>query len=87
MQVGPDTSRSHLHCRCTHLSTFAGGFLVMPNTLNLAEDIAKFAQILENPVGLIVVCVALGIYIGLVLWARRKDKQCLIKVWGVVSYS
>ena len=34
MQVGPLTNLSHTQCFSTHLTTFAGSFLVLPEPIN-----------------------------------------------------
>ena len=52
----------------------------MPNNLNFKEDVAMFLNFWQNPVGIIVVCVVLAVYIILVVLARRKDKKDAIKV-------
>ena len=79
-QVGDKTSLGHLHCQCTHLTSFAGGFLVMPNTLDLQKDIAMFLTFWENPVGMAAVIVILVGYGLLLVWARRKDKTDKLRV-------
>ena len=74
------TNREQLECLCDHLTAFAGGLLVMPNDLNLKEDIAMFLTFWENPVGIIAVSVVIGIYIIVLPFARRKDREDEVKV-------
>ncbi|XP_064641225.1 polycystin-1-like protein 2 [Lineus longissimus] len=72
--VGPDTIPSLTHCLCTHLSSFGSTWFVMPNKLNLAEDISKFLTFWENPLTIALVVVLTIIYFLMLVWARRKDK-------------
>ena len=69
-----------IECLCNHLTSFAGGFIVMPNKLNFKEDLAMFLKFWQNPVGIIAVCFVLCIYIILVVFARRKDTNDAVKV-------
>ena len=80
VQVSLETTRSEIVCMCSHMTSFAGGFLVMPNKLDFKKDIAKFLTFWENPVGIIAVSVVLFLYIIIVIFARRKDRMDFLRV-------
>ena len=46
----------------------------MPNKLNFAEDLAKFAEFWKNPWAIALVLGVLVLYIPMAVWARRKDR-------------
>ncbi|XP_066278311.1 polycystin-1-like protein 2 isoform X2 [Branchiostoma lanceolatum] len=70
------SNSTHMHCRCNHLTKFTG--MVAPNPINFSEVFTK--DILQNPIGLILVLATFVLYLLLVLWARRKDRRDLTKV-------
>ncbi|XP_078578042.1 uncharacterized protein LOC144862972 [Branchiostoma floridae x Branchiostoma japonicum] len=73
---GALSNSTHMHCRCNHLTKFTG--IVAPNPINFSEVFTK--DILQNPIGLILVLSTFLLYLLLVLWARRKDRRDLTKV-------
>ncbi|XP_066278313.1 polycystin-1-like protein 2 [Branchiostoma lanceolatum] len=73
---GPLSNSTHMHCRCNHLTKFTG--MVAPNPINFAEVFTK--DILQNPIGLILVLVVFLLYLLAVLWARKADRRDLTKV-------
>ncbi|XP_035690797.1 uncharacterized protein LOC118425782, partial [Branchiostoma floridae] len=75
-KVGPLSNTTHLHCRCDHLTKFAG--FVPPNPINF--DVALSANIAENPMGLIAVLSVFGLFLLGYLTARKADRMDLIKV-------
>ncbi|XP_035667476.1 polycystic kidney disease protein 1-like 3 [Branchiostoma floridae] len=75
-QVGPLSNTTHLHCRCDHLTKFAG--FVPPNPINF--DVALSANITENPLGLIAVLSVFGLFLLGFLMARKADRMDLTKV-------
>ncbi|XP_035690161.1 polycystic kidney disease protein 1-like 2 [Branchiostoma floridae] len=79
-KVGPLSNTTHLHCRCDHLTKFAG--FVPPNPINF--DVALSANITENPMGLIAVLSVFGLFLLGCLMARKADRMDLIKV-GVTT--
>eukprot|EP00058_Branchiostoma_floridae_P006590 XP_002592078.1 hypothetical protein BRAFLDRAFT_246514 [Branchiostoma floridae] len=81
IQVGPLSNTTHLHCRCDHLTKFAG--FVPPNPINF--DVALSANIAENPMGLIAVLSVFGLFLLGYLTARKADRMDLIKVTFPVS--
>ncbi|XP_078573097.1 polycystin-1-like protein 2 [Branchiostoma floridae x Branchiostoma japonicum] len=74
-RVGPMSNITHIHCRCDHLTKFAG--FVPPNPLNIRE--AFSANILENPTGLILVLAVFTSYVMGVIWARKADRRDIAK--------
>ncbi|XP_035689707.1 polycystic kidney disease protein 1-like 2 [Branchiostoma floridae] len=74
-RVGPMSNITHIHCRCDHLTKFAG--FVPPNPLNIRE--AFSANILENPTGLILVLAVFTSYVMGVIWARKADRKDIAK--------
>ncbi|CAH1238126.1 PKD1L3 [Branchiostoma lanceolatum] len=74
-RVGLMSNITHIHCRCDHLTKFAG--FVAPNPLNI-QDVLK-ANILENPIGLILVLTVFSGYLVGILWARKTDRQDIAK--------
>ncbi|XP_066301754.1 polycystin-1-like protein 2 [Branchiostoma lanceolatum] len=73
--VGLMSNITHIHCRCDHLTKFAG--FVAPNPLNIQEALS--ANILENPIGLILVLTVFSGYLMGILWARKTDRQDIAK--------
>ncbi|XP_035689655.1 polycystic kidney disease protein 1-like 2 [Branchiostoma floridae] len=69
--VGLMSNITHIHCQCTHLTKFAG--FVAPNPLNI-QDALK-ANILENPIGLILVLAVFSGYLMGIVWARKTDRK------------
>jgi hypothetical protein len=58
----------------THLTTFAGGFLVLPNPINWNYAFAN-ADFLRNKTIYLTVIGVCVLYILLTIFARYKDKQ------------
>ena len=76
--MGEQTKPELIHCKCNHLTSFASDFLVAPNPIDF--DKVFSADLSENFVVLLVVCLIFGLYILLVVIARRFDKKDLEKV-------
>ncbi|XP_076352110.1 polycystin-1-like protein 2 [Tachypleus tridentatus] len=78
-QVGPRTTETNIHCMCSHLSVFAASFLVTPNTIQL-RTLPKFLKnMTSNMIIICSVCTVWGIYILFIIWARRKDRNDVLK--------
>ena len=77
---------TELHCECSHLTVFGGGIFVVPNLVHPLHDIVLFATVLDNPVVVSIVCFLWLVYILLVVWARNRDKEDLLKVRTVSAY-
>ncbi|XP_078661576.1 polycystin-1-like protein 2 [Branchiostoma floridae x Branchiostoma belcheri] len=84
-QPGPLSSAALSHCRCDHLTAFGSGFtfFIAPNKLNILETLRNLNPA-ENPVVIIAVSVLFGIYILVVIWARRKDRQDSKKIGATI---
>ena len=72
MEILADTNLTHTHCVSNHLTTFAGGFLVLPNAINFNKVWAN-ASFLQNPVIYSAVICLVSLYILLSIWARYMD--------------
>ena len=77
--VGALTDHYQTQCFSTHLTTFAGGFIVLPAPVNWNYVFANadFAKNKTIYITLMVICV---LYILLVIFARLKDRKDLQKV-------
>lgn len=64
---------------CTHLTTFAGGWVVTPNTIDW-NFVFSNADFLKNPTLYITMIVISVLYLVVVIWARREDKKDIEKV-------
>ncbi|XP_078571576.1 polycystin-1-like protein 2 [Branchiostoma floridae x Branchiostoma japonicum] len=73
--VGPMSNITHIHCQCDHLTKFAG--FVPPNPLNIQEALS--VNILENPIGLILVLTVFASYLLSIIWARKTDRKDIAK--------
>ncbi|CAH1793770.1 unnamed protein product [Owenia fusiformis] len=80
MVVQPKTGTdSSLKCASTHLTTFAGGWVVAPNTIDWDFVFANmdFAKNLTIYIFMIVI---FTLYILVAIWARRQDKKDILKL-------
>lgn len=83
-QVGPETNVSLAQCICNHLTTFAGGWVVMPNTIDW-NFVFSNADFMKNPTLYATMITITVVYLVVVVWARRQDKRDVEKVCGVRS--
>jgi hypothetical protein len=77
--VGPLTNHYETQCFSTHLTTFAGGFIVLPAPINWNYVFAN-ADFTKNKtvyITLISVCL---LYLLLIIYARYKDKKDVEKL-------
>ncbi|KAI8477893.1 hypothetical protein Bbelb_443720, partial [Branchiostoma belcheri] len=79
-KLGPLSNTTHLHCRCDHLTKFAG--FVPPNPIYLPPS-GNF-NFKENPIGLIAVLTVFGLFVLGCLMARKADRRDLTKL-GVTT--
>ena len=77
--VGSLTNHEQTQCFSTHLTTFAGGFIVLPAPVNWNYVFANadFAKNKTIYVTLMVICI---LYLLLMIYARVKDKKDVQKV-------
>ncbi|XP_030060934.1 polycystic kidney disease protein 1-like 3 [Microcaecilia unicolor] len=73
--VGPRTTVTSTQCFCNHLTFFGSTFFIMPRTVDLRDTARLFANVSKNPVGVAFLGSILGIYLLIIIWARKKDKQ------------
>ena len=80
--VGSLTDYHQTRCTSTHLTSFAGGFIVLPAPVNWSYVFANadFAKNKTIYITLMVVCI---LYIVLLIFARAKDKKDVQKVRGM----
>ncbi|GAB1293700.1 Polycystic kidney disease protein 1-like 2 [Apodemus speciosus] len=83
-QVGPRTTASRTHCLCNHLTFFGSTFLVMPSAIDVHQTAELFATFEDNPVVVTTVGCLCMVYVLVVIWARRKDRQDQAKVKVIV---
>ena len=83
LTVGSMTNHYQTECYSTHLTTFAGGFIVLPPPINWSYVFANLDFMKNKTVYLTVITVSL-LYLILMIYARRKDKQDLEKL-GVTA--
>ncbi|XP_032892396.1 polycystic kidney disease protein 1-like 2 [Amblyraja radiata] len=79
-KVGPRTNPERIQCLCNHFSLFATSFIVLPNTVDITETVELFSKVKDNSVVVSLLAAVVGVYIILVIWARAKDRQDLVKV-------
>jgi hypothetical protein len=77
--VGPLTNYDQTQCFSTHLTSFAGGFVVLPAPINWNYVFANAAFMKNKTIYLTVICVSV-IYIILMIYARYKDKNDIEKL-------
>ena len=73
LQVGPETTSTEVQCLCNHLTSFAAQVLLEPNIIDFRKALRGFVELSENPMVFILVLSILGVYILLLIWARRRD--------------
>lgn len=72
VQVLHDTNYTHTHCTSTHLTDFAGGFLVVPNEINFESAFAN-SSFEQNLTIYLTVIIVTCLYILFAVWSRFMD--------------
>ena len=75
-QVGLETNSSEVQCLCNQLTSFAGQVVVAPSAIDFDKALTGFLElssISSNSIVLSTVVSIFGIYILLLIWARRLD--------------
>ncbi|ESN95043.1 hypothetical protein HELRODRAFT_124863, partial [Helobdella robusta] len=72
--VSPKSRIKKTVCLCNHLTSFSGGFVVQPNTLDWSFIFAN-ADIAKNPTLYSTVIIIGLLYLLALIWARWKDKK------------
>ena len=78
-QVGSLTNHDESECYSTHLTTFAGGFIVLPSPINWNYVFANADFSRNKTIYVTVICVTIA-YLLLVIYARYKDRKDVEKV-------
>ena len=79
MEIFEDTDVKQTHCISTHLTSFAGGFVILPSAINFQYVFAN-ASFTQNPLIYLTVIILTCVYILFAIWARFKDKRDLKKL-------
>lgn len=68
------TTVDQIVCECTHLTVFAAGLIVPPNSLDF-DFIFQHASIDQNITIYVTIVVLFILYLSFIVWAHRKDKE------------
>lgn len=74
VEIMEDSNIHYTHCKSKHLTTFAGGFIVLPPTINFEKVFAQ-ASFANNPTIYITIIVISILFIVLMIIARYMDIQ------------
>lgn len=74
-----DTNYTYTHCMSSHLTEFAGGFVVLPSKINF-EYVWANASFLNNPTIYITIIVVTCLYILFAIWSHYMDRADLKRV-------
>jgi len=77
------TNHNENECYSTHLTTFAGGFIVLPSPINW-NYVFTNADFNKNKTIYLTVIVISIVYLLLIIYSRYKDKKDIEKL-GVIS--
>ena len=83
LTVGPLTNYDQTQCFSTHLSTFTGGFAVLPASINWNYVFANADFVRNKTIYLTVICISI-LYLILIIYARFKDRKDIEKL-GVTA--
>ncbi len=72
VEVYEDTNLTHTHCGSTHLTQFAGGFVVLPPAIDFGHVFAN-ASFLQNPTIYSTIITLTSLYIILAILSRYLD--------------
>ena len=79
LRVGPQTNHDQTQCFSTHLTTFAGGFVVLPYAVNWNYVFANADFTKNKTIYLTLICISV-VYFILIIYARWNDKKDLEKL-------
>ena len=77
------TTSSEVQCLCNHLTSFAAQIFVEPNVIDFDKALRGFLELSSdssNSIVLSAVVSIFGIYLLLLIWARRRDVRNAKKV-------
>lgn len=72
-EVGELSTVDVLHCRCDHLTPFAGSFLVLPNKIDVAHSVDANMLLQLNFSSAFLMAALLVMYILMFMYARKQD--------------
>ena len=78
-QVSPFSTSDTIECLCSHLTSFSGSIMVLPNMVD-PFDVELFLTFFDNPVVVTAVIIVWVIYFFIIHWARQADKKDKEKV-------
>lgn len=82
-RVGTTSTFNKMTCLCNHLTSFGSDFFVPPNTIDFGSAFSDLGgKLADNYAVLLTICLMIGFYIAIGVWAHYKDKQD-VKKWGV----
>ncbi|XP_022779915.1 polycystic kidney disease protein 1-like 2 isoform X2 [Stylophora pistillata] len=81
-QVAEMTTQDAIYCSCNHLSSFGGQLFVTPNPLDFDKVFIELTRLPDsgNIAVILAVSCVFGLYLSLLLWARKNDKLDNLKV-------
>ena len=79
MEIFEDTDVKQTHCKSTHLTSFAGGFVFLPSSINFQYVFAN-ASFSHNLLIFLTLIILTCLYIVFAIWARVMDKKDLKKL-------
>ena len=81
-QVAETTTLDTIHCLCNHLNAFGGQLFVAPTSIDFDKVFSDFDRLPEsgNVDVIIGVSCVFGLYLLLLVWARKADMQDALKV-------
>ena len=79
MEIHEDTNLEKTHCSSVHLTSFAGGLVILPSAINF-EYVFAHASFIQNPIVYSTVILVTCLYILFAIWARYMDKLDLLKL-------
>ena len=79
MDIYEDTNLKQTHCMSNHLTSFAGGLVILPSSINF-HYVFTNASYSKNPIIYSTVILVTCVYILFAIWSRYMDVQDLKKV-------
>ncbi len=80
-QVSATSKGKKLKCKTNHLTSFGGSFAVPMNKPDLGDS--AFTKLNENPLVFSVMVSCMCLYLVLLIWAKRADKEDELKVFYI----
>ena len=74
MEIYSDTNLMQTHCMSYHLTSFAGGLVVLPNAINF-DYVWSHASFLQNPTIYSTIIGITCLYVIIAVWARLMDMR------------